>query len=145
MVTRKDWPSAGTPNTRVTALRRALESRSDRTPTSTKIILATSNRSLDAAGLIANDATPPSDRPPHPLGVKSEGISALTAAELRLLPLLTTHLTFGEIGERRRLSWFTVKSHAMSINYCGITIRGAGVRGPSETPRVPAPTNSSSY
>jgi LuxR family maltose regulon positive regulatory protein len=43
------------------------------------------------------------------------GISALTTAELRVLPLLSTHLTFREIGERRHLSRYTVKSHAMSI------------------------------
>jgi LuxR family maltose regulon positive regulatory protein len=56
------------------------------------------------------------------------GISALTAAELRVLPLLTTHLTFGEIGERRYLSKYTVKSHAMSIyRKLGVTSRSAAV------------------
>ena len=43
------------------------------------------------------------------------GASALTAAELRILPLMTTHLSYREIGERRFLSGHTVKSHAMSI------------------------------
>lgn len=43
------------------------------------------------------------------------GASALTAAELRILPLMTTHLSYREIGERRFLSRHTVKSHAMSI------------------------------
>jgi LuxR family maltose regulon positive regulatory protein len=43
------------------------------------------------------------------------GASSLTTAELRVLPLLTTHLTFKEIGERLFLSRHTVKSHAMSI------------------------------
>ena len=43
------------------------------------------------------------------------GASALTAAELRLLPLLSTHHTFREIGERLSVSPHTVKSHAMSI------------------------------
>jgi DNA-binding CsgD family transcriptional regulator/anti-anti-sigma regulatory factor/anti-sigma regulatory factor (Ser/Thr protein kinase) len=43
------------------------------------------------------------------------GASSLTAAELRLLPLLATHLTFREIGERRDVSSHTVKSQAMSI------------------------------
>jgi LuxR family transcriptional regulator, maltose regulon positive regulatory protein len=41
--------------------------------------------------------------------------SGLTTAELRLLPLLTTHLTFREIGERLNLSLNTVKTHATSI------------------------------
>jgi LuxR family maltose regulon positive regulatory protein len=43
------------------------------------------------------------------------GASALTAAELRVLPLLATHLSYREIGERRFLSRHTVKSHTMSI------------------------------
>lgn len=43
------------------------------------------------------------------------GASALTAAELRILPLMTTHLSYREIGERRFLSRHTVKSHAVSI------------------------------
>lgn len=41
--------------------------------------------------------------------------SSLTPAELRLLPLLTTHLTFGEIGERLFVSPNTVKTQAISI------------------------------
>jgi LuxR family transcriptional regulator, maltose regulon positive regulatory protein len=43
------------------------------------------------------------------------GASALTAAELRLLPLLSTHLSFPEIGAEMFLSRNTVKSHAHSI------------------------------
>lgn len=43
------------------------------------------------------------------------GASTLTAAELRLLPYLTTHLTFREIGERLYISRHTVKSEAMAI------------------------------
>ncbi|HSK91245.1 MAG TPA: LuxR C-terminal-related transcriptional regulator [Euzebyales bacterium] len=43
------------------------------------------------------------------------GSSSLTAAELRLLPLLQTHLTFGGIGERLYVSPHTVKTQAISI------------------------------
>jgi LuxR family maltose regulon positive regulatory protein len=43
------------------------------------------------------------------------GASSLTAAELRLLPLLATHLSYGEIGERLIVSRNTVKTHAVSI------------------------------
>ncbi|MET0145718.1 MAG: LuxR C-terminal-related transcriptional regulator [Ilumatobacteraceae bacterium] len=43
------------------------------------------------------------------------GASSLTAAELRLLPLLATHLTYGDIGERLHVSRNTVKTHAVSI------------------------------
>ena len=39
----------------------------------------------------------------------------LTAAELRLLPLLTTHLSFPEIAAELSLSPHTVKSEAWSI------------------------------
>jgi LuxR family maltose regulon positive regulatory protein len=42
------------------------------------------------------------------------GPSSLTTAELRLLPLLATHLSFREIGERLHVSRHTVKSHAIS-------------------------------
>jgi LuxR family transcriptional regulator, maltose regulon positive regulatory protein len=43
------------------------------------------------------------------------GASSLTKAELRILPLLSTHLTFREIGERVYITQNTVKKHAMSI------------------------------
>ena len=41
--------------------------------------------------------------------------STLTTAELRLLPFLSTHLTFPEIGERLHVSRHTVKTQAISI------------------------------
>jgi LuxR family maltose regulon positive regulatory protein len=41
--------------------------------------------------------------------------SGLTAAELRLLPLLTTHLSFREIAERLFLSRNTIKTQAISV------------------------------
>jgi LuxR family maltose regulon positive regulatory protein len=41
--------------------------------------------------------------------------SVLTAAELRLLPFLPTHLTFREIGARLHVSRNTVKTQAISI------------------------------
>jgi LuxR family maltose regulon positive regulatory protein len=44
-----------------------------------------------------------------------KGVSALTPAELRLLPLLSTHLNFAEIGERLYVSRHTVKTQAVSI------------------------------
>jgi LuxR family maltose regulon positive regulatory protein len=43
------------------------------------------------------------------------GASALTAAELHLVPLLSTHLTFPEIAEELFLSRNTIKSQANSI------------------------------
>jgi LuxR family transcriptional regulator, maltose regulon positive regulatory protein len=49
------------------------------------------------------------------IGQGTVGASSLTAAELRLLPLLSTHLTLLEIGERLYLSRNTVKTQAVSI------------------------------
>ncbi|MFY9929621.1 MAG: LuxR C-terminal-related transcriptional regulator [Streptosporangiaceae bacterium] len=43
------------------------------------------------------------------------GASSLTTAELRVLPMLATHMSFPEIGAEMFLSPHTVKSQAMSI------------------------------
>jgi len=43
------------------------------------------------------------------------GATALTAAELRVLPLLSTHLSFPEIGAELFLARTTIKSQALSI------------------------------
>jgi LuxR family transcriptional regulator, maltose regulon positive regulatory protein len=57
------------------------------------------------------------------------GVSSLTAAELRLLPLLATHLSFPEIGQRLYVSANTVKSQAMSIyRKLGASSRGQAVQ-----------------
>jgi LuxR family maltose regulon positive regulatory protein len=48
-------------------------------------------------------------------GSSSPGASALTGAELRLLPMLSTHLSFPEIAEELFLSRNTIKSEAISI------------------------------
>jgi LuxR family maltose regulon positive regulatory protein len=45
----------------------------------------------------------------------STGAATLTNAELRLLPLLATHLSFPQIGERLYISRHTVKTQAMAI------------------------------
>jgi LuxR family maltose regulon positive regulatory protein len=48
-------------------------------------------------------------------GYDSPAASSLTAAELRLLPLLSTHLTFTRIGRELFLSPNTVKTQAVAI------------------------------
>ena len=48
-------------------------------------------------------------------GSNVAGASALTAAELRLVPLLSTHLSFPQIATELFLSPNTIKSQAMSI------------------------------
>ena len=49
------------------------------------------------------------------IGAGAMGASSLTTAELRVLPLLPTHLSFREIGERLYVSRHTVKTQAISI------------------------------
>jgi LuxR family maltose regulon positive regulatory protein len=64
----------------------------------------------------------------HPSGSPDLGASALTAAELRLLPMLATHLSFPEIAVEMFLSHNTVKSHANSIyRKLGISSRNQAV------------------
>ena len=57
------------------------------------------------------------------------GFASLTTAELRLLPLLPTHLTFREIGQRLFVSQHTVKTQAMSIyRKLGVSSRSQAVQ-----------------
>jgi LuxR family maltose regulon positive regulatory protein len=56
------------------------------------------------------------------------GVSSLTAAELRLVPFLSTHLSFREIGERLYLSRHTVKTQAISIyRKLGVSSRSGAI------------------
>jgi LuxR family maltose regulon positive regulatory protein len=58
-----------------------------------------------------------------------KGVSSLTPAELRLLPLLGTHLNFAEIGERLYVSRHTVKTQAVSIyRKLGVSSRSQAVQ-----------------
>jgi LuxR family maltose regulon positive regulatory protein len=62
--------------------------------------------------------------------VRADGISAgsLTAAELRVLQFLPSHLTFPKIGEHLFLSTNTVKTHALAIyRKLGVTSRAQAV------------------
>jgi LuxR family maltose regulon positive regulatory protein len=57
------------------------------------------------------------------------GASSLTAAELRLLPLLSTHHSLDEIGEHLHLSRHTVKSQTIAIyRKLGVSSRSQAVR-----------------
>jgi LuxR family maltose regulon positive regulatory protein len=59
--------------------------------------------------------------------------SALTAAELRLLPLLATHLSFREIGERLFVSRNTIKTQAISVyRKLGVSSRSEAIARASE-------------
>ena len=72
-----------------------------------------------AAGLQARLAT---------IKAGAAGASSLTAAELRLLPLLPTHLSFREIGERLFVSSHTVRTQAYSAyRKLGVSSRSEAV------------------
>ena len=59
---------------------------------------------------------------------RAAGASSLTAAELRLLPLLSTHLSYQEIGERLHISKNTVKTQAYSAyRKLGVSSRSEAV------------------
>jgi LuxR family maltose regulon positive regulatory protein len=66
-------------------------------------------------GILAGEAEALRARLAQLRGSAVLGVSTLTAAELRLLPLLSTHLSFPEIGAELFLSRHTIKSQAFSI------------------------------
>jgi len=66
-------------------------------------------------GTLTGEAAALRDRLASERTSAGSGAYALTAAELRLLPLLSTHLSFPEIGQELFLSPNTVKSEAVSI------------------------------
>jgi LuxR family maltose regulon positive regulatory protein len=66
------------------------------------------------------------------LGVTERG-EHLTPAELRLLPLLTTHLTFREIAEHLEVSRNTVKTQAIcTYRKLGASSRSEAIRRATE-------------
>jgi len=69
------------------------------------------------------------DRRTHALSEpQGRWASSLTPAERRLLPLLATHLSFREIGERLYVSRNTVKTQAIAVyRKFGVTSRSAAI------------------
>jgi LuxR family maltose regulon positive regulatory protein len=66
-------------------------------------------------GTLTDQARSLRGRLPGTQGPAAPGASALTAAELRLLPLLATHLSLVEIADELALSRNTVKSQTASV------------------------------
>jgi len=66
-------------------------------------------------GSLVGEAQALRDRLANERGSVIPGASSLTAAELRLLPMLSTHLSFAEIAAEMFLSRNTVSSQAMSV------------------------------
>jgi LuxR family maltose regulon positive regulatory protein len=82
------------------------------------VSLVQARETLEARPRLGRLATVVEDLTGQALGLSAVGLpggSTLTPAELRLLPLLQTYLTFKEIGERLGVSGNTVKTEAMSI------------------------------
>jgi LuxR family maltose regulon positive regulatory protein len=79
-------------------------------------------------GTLASEARALRDQLSRERGSNTPGPSALTAAELRLLPMLCTHLSFPEIAAEIFLSRYTVKSQAFSIyRKLGVSSRSQAV------------------
>jgi LuxR family transcriptional regulator, maltose regulon positive regulatory protein len=66
-------------------------------------------------GSLIREAQVLRDRLASERGSSAPGASSLSAAELRLLPMLSTHLSFAEIAAEMFLSRNTISSQAMSI------------------------------
>ncbi len=66
-------------------------------------------------GTLVGEAEVLRDQLSNERDVNHPGVSSLTGAELRVLPLLATHLSFPQIADQLFLSPHTVKSQAMSI------------------------------
>lgn len=66
-------------------------------------------------GTLVDQARALRDQLSADLGSSIPGPSSLTSAELRVLPMLTTHLSLPEIGAELFLSPHTVKSQVISI------------------------------
>jgi LuxR family transcriptional regulator, maltose regulon positive regulatory protein len=72
-------------------------------------------RHRPALGSLVGEAQALRDQLASQRGSSIPGASSLTAAELRLLPMLSTHLSFAEIAAEMSLSRSTISSQAMSI------------------------------
>jgi len=85
-------------------------------------------RQRPALGTLTTDAAGLRDQV-DTVGTGSAGASSLTAAELRLLPLLPTHLSLREIGERLYVSRHTVKSQAIAVyRKLGVSSRSDAIK-----------------
>ena len=79
-------------------------------------------------GILAGEARELRERLSRERSAGLPGASSLTAAELRLLPLLTTHMSFPEIAEELSVSHHTVRSQAYSAyRKLGVTSRSQAV------------------
>jgi LuxR family maltose regulon positive regulatory protein len=79
-------------------------------------------------GVLVDEAEALRTRLSSERGSGDPGASTLTAAELRLLPLLSTHMSFPEIAAELFLSPNTIKSQAISLyRKLGVATRSQAV------------------
>jgi LuxR family transcriptional regulator, maltose regulon positive regulatory protein len=72
-------------------------------------------RARPHVGMLADDARSLAHEVDAMATLGAAAAAGLTAAELRLLPLLATHLSFREIGEQLYVSRNTIKTQAISV------------------------------
>ena len=95
-------------------------------------------------GTLVSDAQALRVRLTQERGPNVPGPSALTTAELRVLPLLATHLSFREIGQQLCVSRNTVKTQAISIyRKLGVSSRSGAIERAAELGLIDAEALSS--
>ncbi len=119
-------------------------------PGAARTILTETERVLElrpGLGSLADETRKLHDLVTATSGADGAWAMSLTAAELRLLPYLATHLTFPEIGSRLFISRNTVKSEAVSIyRKLGVSSRSGAIEravevGLLESSVYPPPAN----
>lgn len=85
-------------------------------------------RLVPALGVLVEQAGELGDQVNEMRSISGDWMPVLTEAELRVLPLLATHLTLAEIAQRQFVSRATVKTQAVSIyRKLDVTKRGEAV------------------
>lgn len=93
-----------------------------------RLLLAIERSQWDQAEALAAQETTVLRRLVTGKGARARAVPGLTKAELRLLPLLATHLSLPKIGAELSLSPNTIKSQAISIyRKLGVFSRGDAV------------------
>jgi LuxR family maltose regulon positive regulatory protein len=93
-----------------------------------RLLLAIERSQWDQADSLVAQATTVLRRLATNQGARARAVPGLTRAELRLLPLLATHLSLPMIGAELFLSPNTVKTQAISIyRKLGVSSRGDAI------------------
>ncbi len=108
-----------------------------------RVVLGETERVLELRpeiGFLAEDARDLRERVAAAAGPSGAWAMSLTGAELRLLPYLSTHLTFPEIASRLFISRNTVKTEAVSIyRKLGVASRSDAIERAAEVGLLESP------